>query len=223
MVRFVFGLVLPLALASACKPREYDAGALNTDSAEKTVRVVITKSPVEKLAFVIGVENNEASCHGGNAKYRVNAEVGTGVLPELLVSPSVTRIELCAMPGSAGYPTKQFRDLKLEANQTIVIHGDVISQAGAIPDGRARVLIMKPIVHQLVRVIGIDSGASEVDCRGGNPRFFLPVTGDSVYPLVFDVPSSIDQIALCGQATPTGMQSERRTVKLTLGAVSVIE
>ncbi len=223
MLRFLGGIALSLTLASACKSRTYSEDAKSASGESNSVRVVITKSPVDKIAFVIGVENGEASCQGGNAKYRVNVELGARKLPELMLPPSVTRIEICGMPGAAGYPTKLFHDLKLEANQMVVIHGDVLSQAEALPSNRARVLIMKPFVHQLVRVIGIDSGASEVDCRGGNPRFFMSVAGDSVYPLVFDVPSSIDQIAFCGQATPTGMQSERRTVKLTLGSVSVIE
>jgi hypothetical protein len=221
MVRFGFGLALSVVLFSSCKSRDYDSETQSAKRSEKTVRVVITKSPVEKLAFVIGVENGEASCQGGNAKYRVNAKVGDEVLPELLVPPSVTRIELCGMPGSTGYSTKQFRDLKLEANQTVVIHGDIISQAEAIPANRARVVIAAPKVKQLVKVIGIEG--TEAACMGGNPKHSAMVTGDTQFPMVFDVPPSVTKIGLCGQAGSTGMDWKHVDVKLTAGNVVVID
>ncbi len=85
------------------------------------------------------------------------------------------------------------------------------------PELYARVRIESTSVRWLAQVIGIE--ADEASCLGGNPRYRFPA-GTGV--MEFDLPVSVTQIGLCGQATAIGMDYKHIPVRLEAGKTTVI-
>ncbi|MFZ9520505.1 MAG: hypothetical protein ACO3A4_08510 [Silvanigrellaceae bacterium] len=75
---------------------------------------------------------------------------------------------------------------------------------------QATVVVESTSVRQLVRVIGIEK--DEAHCLGGNPKHVVFVKPSE--KIVMEVPLTVTQIGLCGQATPTGMDYKLVPVKL---------
>ena len=176
---------------------------------ELFARVRIESTNVRWLGEVIGIEGDEASCLGGNPKYRFPA--GTGVM-EFDMPVSVTKIGLCGQATAAGMDYKHI-PVRLEAGKTTVIRNDETVPAS----GMARVRIESTNVRWLGEVIGIEGG--EASCLGGNPKYRFPA-GTGV--MEFDLPVSVTQIGLCGQATAIGMDYRHIPVRLEAGKTTVI-
>jgi len=85
--------------------------------------------------------------------------------------------------------------------------------------GVAIVSVESTTVRQLTRVIGIEK--DEASCVGGNPKHLLTVK--STEKIELEVPTSVTQIGLCGQATPTGMDYKQLPVVLRAGQKIIIK
>lgn len=204
-----------LMLSAGCVQRTHnDLDSKKTARSNGMARVVVESTSVRQLTRVIGIENKEAACMGGNPKYSV--QVKNAEKAEFQVPVTVTQIGLCGQATPTGMDYKHI-PVVLKEGQTVVIKNDVPTVA--IASGFARVRIEKTSVRQLVRVIGIEK--DEAACVGGNPKysFDIKTTGAMEY----DFPISVKKIGLCGQATPTGMDYKHIAVELKDGETLVIE
>ena len=210
MKKSILILVVLLLGASTVHAADFDGDkAWRVPSPELYSRVRIESTGVRWLAQVIGIEGNEASCLGGNPKYRFPA--GTGVM-EFDMPVSVTQIGLCGQATALGMDYKHI-PVQLKAGKTTVIRNDEVAPAA----GMARVRIESTGVRWLAQVIGIEG--SEASCLGGNPKYRFPA-GTGV--MEFDLPVSVTQIGLCGQATAVGMDYKHIPVRLEAGKTTVI-
>jgi protein tyrosine phosphatase (PTP) superfamily phosphohydrolase (DUF442 family) len=85
--------------------------------------------------------------------------------------------------------------------------------------GMATIVVESTSVRQLIRVIGIEK--EEAHCVGGNPKYIVNVKRPEKVEL--EVPVSVTQIGLCGQATPTGMDYKHIPVVLKDGQRVIIK
>lgn len=98
-------------------------------------------------------------------------------------------------------------------------HNQLDSTTPEVIEGVAKVMIESTSVRKLSRIIGIEK--DEAACVGGDPKYSVAVNpGDKLEILV---PTSVTQIGLCGQATPTGMDYKHIPVSLKEGQTIVIK
>jgi hypothetical protein len=83
----------------------------------------------------------------------------------------------------------------------------------------ATVVVESTSVRQLVRVIGIEK--DEAHCLGGNPKHVFLVKNTE--KIEIEMPVTVTQIGLCGQATPTGLEHKLIPVALKKGQKVVIK
>jgi hypothetical protein len=88
------------------------------------VKVVVESHTVKgNQVTLIGIINQEAACQGGNPKFRSNTS-------EILVSPEVTKIGICGMPGSGPQGGQDWRIVdvkgKLKLGSTTIIRDDKV-------------------------------------------------------------------------------------------------
>ncbi|MEI7528913.1 MAG: hypothetical protein WCK76_08205 [Elusimicrobiota bacterium] len=205
-------LIAVVILLGAVSVHAADTGAgeaWRVPTPELYARVRIESTGVRWLARVIGIEGDEAHCLGGNPRYSFPA--GTGVM-EFDLPVSVTQIGLCGQATAIGMDYKHI-PVRLKAGETTIIRNDEVVRAA----GKARVRIESTSVRWLAEVIGIEG--SEASCLGGNPKYRFPA-GTGV--MEFDLPVSVTQIGLCGQATAIGMDYKHIPVRLKAGETTII-
>jgi len=207
------------ALTVSCKERNFSDSSVknSTPSTTDVATVKIESTSVAKLTRVIGIEQNEGSCVGGNSKHIFNVNPGDELIFKMPVS--VQKIGLCGQARPDGMDFKHL-EVSLEKDTVYVIREDEIQMEEApIKAGFARIRIESTSVKQLTKIIGIEK--DEAACVGGTPKFSSDIEPNT--ERVVDFPISVKKIGLCGQARPDGMDYKHLEVTLKDGATYIVE
>lgn len=219
MYKLTSTIVSAILLTTGCMVRNFSEGtskkSLTTASDTATIKIETTS--VSKLVRVIGIEEDEGACVGGNPKHVFEISPGAERIFEMPIS--VKKIGLCGQARPDGMDFKHI-EVSLEKNVRYVIREDKLEkEASPIKSGFSRIRIQSTSVQQLIRVIGIEK--NEAACVGGNPKYVFDVKAEN--ELVFDFPVSVKKIGLCGQARPNGMEYKHLEVLLKDGASYIIK
>lgn len=94
------------------------------EASSELVKVVVESTMVKgNQITLIGIIGQEAACQGGNPKFRSNTK-------EIMVSPEVTMIGICGMPGSGPQGGQDWRHVdvkgKLKVGSTTILRNDKV-------------------------------------------------------------------------------------------------
>ena len=214
-----FAIVSASMFISSCKERNFSDSSVknSTPSTTDIATIKIESTSVSKLARVIGIEENEGACVGGNPKHVFDVTPGEELVFKMPIS--VQRIGLCGQARPDGMDFKHL-DVSLNKDSVYVIRDDELQlEDTPIKSGFARIHIESTSVKQLTKVIGIEK--EEAACVGGTPKFSFDIQSNS--PRTIDFPISVKKIGLCGQARPDGMDFEHLEVSLKDGATYIVQ